>query len=44
MLLVTQAHGLVCGVYVNNILNILIRQYFSINLYVLYFYYYLFYV
>jgi len=42
--LVTQPHGLVCGVYVNNILTIFIGQYFSINMYVLYFYYYLLYV
>jgi len=38
MSLVTQSHGLVCGVYVNNMLTILTRQYFSINLYFVYFY------
>jgi hypothetical protein len=38
MSLITQAHGLVCGVYVNNMLTIFTPQYFSINLYFIYFY------
>jgi hypothetical protein len=44
MSFVTQAHWLVSGVYFNNMLTILIRKYFSINLYFIYIYYYLFYV